>query len=190
MAEAEPGERPRIGLAVHPEVGFALTAGGNGGGGGANGTPAIADFGVGVGYEVKPRFELELAILKCVDSTREVLDPSGKFNDSLPTTVGTLWRLLAHYHSARPGAGAVIGIGPAVATGGNFGTVPLLDVEGGFELRSRAGLYLAVVMQVIEPLMVSRPEVDPSRCITGDCPSRFDPAHPVGGYRFAMGFIF
>jgi hypothetical protein len=74
--------------------------------------------------------------------------------------------------------------------GGDFGTVPLLDVEVGFELRAQSGFYLLAVSQAMEPLVVSRRHPDPSRCISSDCPLRFEPGQPVIGARVAAGFVF
>jgi hypothetical protein len=42
----------------------------------------------------------------------------------------------------------------------------------------------------MEPLATSRPQIEPVRCLTADCPSRFDPGQPVLGWRAALGFVF
>lgn len=183
VARAEPGERRRLGLAVHPEVGFLLRPP-SGGPVKANSTPGIASAGLGVGYDVGRSIEVEGTISTTGASSIATKGASATID------YGTIIRALVHWHARETGWSPLVSAGPAVITGGNFGTVPLLHVEGGIELRSQGGFYFAVALQVVEPLDTSRPEIDPAQCVTSDCPSRFNPHDPIAGVRATVGFRF
>jgi len=86
--------------------------------------------------------------------------------------------MLVHLRVGERALHAVLGAGPALVFSGNYGTVPLLQIEGGIELRARSGFYLLAVLQGVEPLVSSRDEIAAGRCVTGDCPSRFQPGLP------------
>ena len=183
FARADPGETPHVGLAIHPEVGFLLPLP-NGGAVRSNSTPGIASAGVGIGYDVRRSVELEATVSMTGSSSRATKDTDGTID------YGTIVRALVHWRQHEVGFSPLLGAGPAVITGGNFGTVPLLHLEAGFEVRSRVGLYLAATMQLVEPLATSAPDIDPSQCVTSDCPSRFNPSDPIYGIRTALGFWF
>ena len=183
VAGAERGEMRRVGLAIHPEIGFLLPSP-SGGAVKANSTPAIASVGLGVGYDIRRRVEVEGTISTTASSTRATKGASGAVD------VGTIVRALVRWHQHETGWSPLVSAGPAVITGGNFGTVPLLHVEGGIELRSQVGFYFATAMQLVEPLVTSRPDIDPAQCVTSDCPSRFNPHDPIIGVRMTAGFRF
>jgi hypothetical protein len=182
-AEAEP--RARIGIAVHPEVGFALPLGG----GKSDSSPALAALGAGVGYEIGRHLEIEASIAKLMPGSRAVAASSGNGTDFVHIDPGLMWRGLVRYRRGENG-GLVLGAGPGLITSGNFGTVPLLAAEAGYELRAASGFYLLAAAQFIEPLSASATDVDGSRCFTSGCPSKFDPAKPVVGSRVAVGLVF
>ena len=176
-----------IGLAVHTEVGLALLT--PGGTGQSERTPAMAAIGIGIGARVARHIEVELTVSDTLPGSRRVMAAGGGF-ETFEGNAGLLWRGLVHYHRAETGGGWHLGAGPTMVTSGSFGTVPLLHVEGGWEWRAASGFHALVAAQLMEPLAVSQPEIDPSRCVTQDCPSRFDPQYPVLGSRAAVGFVF
>ena len=182
----EPAVRTRVGLAVHTEVGLALLTPNAEGGGG---TPAMAGYGIGVGYDAAPHLSIETTLSRTMPGSRAVVAPGGG-PEFFETTVGTLWRSLVHDRVRGDGSSWLVGAGPTLVFGGNYGTVPLLHLEVGYEWRTRWGLTLLLAGQAMEPLATSRPEIDPARCYTADCPSRFDPSQPVLGSRAALGFVF
>jgi len=149
----------------------------------------MAGYGVGVGLDVAPRLSVETTVSRTLPGSRAIAAPGGG-TETFETNVGTLWRALVHFHFREGGSSWLVGAGPTVVFGGNYGTVPLLHVEGGYEWRTRWGLSLLLAAQAMEPLATSRSEVDPARCYTADCPSRFDPSRPVLGWRAALGFVF
>src|SRR5262245_56257621 len=177
----------RMGLAVHTEVGLALLE--PGASGESERTPAMAAVGVGIGVRVAPHVEVELTVSDTPSGSRLVMAPGGG-SETFESTVGLLWRGLVHYHRSETGGGWHLGAGPTLVTSGNFGTVPLRHVEGGWEWRAPSGFQVLVAAQLMEPLMLSQPEIDASRCFTQDCPSRFNPGRPVFGTRAAVGFVF
>jgi hypothetical protein len=180
---SEPAGPSPVGLAVHPELGFLLPSPDENSGK-PNSTPGIASVGLGVGYDVLPNVEVEATVAITASSSRATKGANGTVDD------GTIIRAVVHWHREQPGLGPLLGAGPAMITGGNFGTVPLLHVEGGLEARSRGGGYFAAAFQLVEPLDTSRPDIDPTQCVTSDCPSRFNPHNPIAGMRVALGFWF
>ena len=183
VARGESGETRHVGVAVHGEVGFLLPPP-NGSAAQPNSTPGIASAGLGVGYDIRPTIEVEAAVSTTGSSSRATKGANGTID------YGTIIRTLLHWHGRQTGFGPLLGAGPAVITGGNFGAVPLLHVEGGVEFRPPAGFYFAAAWQLVEPLMTSRPDIDPAQCVTSDCPSRFNPRDPIYGLRMALGFSF
>lgn len=176
-----------IGVAVHTEVGVALLE--PGASGDSERTPAMAAVGIGIGVRVARHIEVELTVSDTPSGSRRVMAPDGGV-ETFESTVGLLWRGLVRYHRAETGGGWHLGAGPTLVTSGSFGTVPLLHVEGGWEWRAPSGFHVLVAGQLMEPLLLSQPEIDASRCVTQDCPSRFNPGRPIFGSRAAVGFVF
>ncbi|HXU65276.1 MAG TPA: hypothetical protein VN962_26435, partial [Polyangia bacterium] len=183
VAAAQPGGAEQVGIAVHPEAGFLLPLAGRTTG--ANSTPGIASLGLGVGYDVRPRIEVEATVSTTASASIATRDGGGRAVDQ-----GTILRALVHWHARASGLSPLLGAGPALMLGGTFGTVPLLHLEGGVQLRARRGFYVAAAIQLVEPLMTSRTEIDPAQCVTADCPARFNPGDPIVGMRAALGFAF
>jgi len=183
VASAQPAAPEPLGIAVHPEAGFLLPLAGRTTG--ANSTPGIASVGLGVGYDVRPHIEAEATVSTTASASMATRDGGGRDVDQ-----GTILRALVHWHPRASGLGPLLGAGPAVTLGGTFGTVPLLHLEGGVQLRSPRGFYVAAAIQLVEPLMTSRPAIDPAQCVTADCPARFNPGDPIVGMRAALGFAF
>lgn len=149
----------------------------------------MAEYGIGVSFDVARRFSVETTLSRTLPGSRALAAPGGG-TEFVETTVGMLWRSLAHYRFRDFPSSLFVGAGPTLVFGGDYGTVPLLHLEGGYEWRTSWGLTLLLAVQAMEPLATSRPQVDPAHCITADCPSRFDPAQPVLGSRAALGFAF
>lgn len=184
-AWAEPQTASRIGVAVHPEFGFALSTGDSG----APGNPGFAAFGVSGGYDVTPRLAIDGGFQRGLTGKRVVIAPAGGMQD-FESSIGYLGRALLHLRVGERAQHAVFGAGPALVFAGSYGTVPLLQLEGGLELCARSGFYLLAVWQGMAPLASSRAEIAAGRCVTRDCPSRFRAGRPLVGARIAAGYVF
>jgi hypothetical protein len=185
MGHAQPVERARIGLAVHPEGGAWFT---NGPYDQPGSTPFMGSIGVGVGFEMARHFEVEVGFAKVLSQSHAFAVVPGVDVVNVDIHAGVLWRSLLRYRYLERGSGFVAGAGSATMIGGDFGTVPLLQVELGLERRAASGFYLRAVYQIMEPL-VTREWPDPSRCIAG-CPLRLDPGKPMFGPQVAVGYVF
>lgn len=183
-AESDP-----VGVAVHVEAGFALLAP-TGKTVGSDKTPAVAAIAVGAGYQIGPRYEIDLTLGSSASGARAALPVAEDPRDQIPTSPGMFVRALAHMALGPNRLRAVVGAGPAVFVGGSYGVVPVLDAEAGLEWRARRGLFVLIAYQILEPLLISRSEFDSSRCVTSDCPSRFDPRAPLFGLRLSAGVAF
>jgi hypothetical protein len=172
-----------IGIAVHPQFGFALPSRGG------PGNPGYASYGAGLGYDLTRRLALDVGFERGLGGSRLINAPGGGVQD-FETNIGYLARALVHRRVGERALHVVLGAGPALVFSGNYGTVPLLQIEGGLELRARSGFYLLAVLQGVEPLVSSRDEIAAGRCVTGDCPSRFQPGLPLLGSRLAAGYVF
>ena len=184
LARAEVAEEARRPAAVHAEVGFLLPLA-NGQAAQPNSTPGIASAGVGVAYDVRPALDVEVAVSTTGSSSRAT-----KGGAAAPVDYGTIVRALVHWRRRASGFTPLLGAGPALIAGGTMGSVPLLHLEGGIEIRARSGFYLVAALQLVEPLITSRPDVDPAQCVTSDCPSRFNPSSPILGSRLGLGICF
>jgi hypothetical protein len=182
---AETASPPRP-LAVHLGGGFALPAADQG----ANGNPGWAELGVGAGYQLSRRLEIELGLGSALQGSRLVRAADGPAEEDFRTGVGVITRALLRVCLLDGSWRPVLGVGPALAFGGRFGLVPLGQAEAGLELRRPGGFYLLAALRAYVPLARSRAEIDPGRCLTGDCPSRFQPGRPILGSRVAAGFTF
>jgi len=182
---AQPVEEPRIGIALHPEFGFALP----GPGSGSPGNPGYAAYGVSAGYDLTPRLTIDLGFQRGLSGKRLVMAPAGGVED-FDSNIGYLGRALLHLRVGERALHAVLGGGPALVFAGGYGTVPLIQLEGGLELRARSGFYLLGVLQALAPLASSRVEIAAGRCVTADCPSRFQAGAPLMGSRVAAGYVF
>jgi len=178
------------GASIHADMSFMVPVS-NSRPGGANTTPTILSGGLGAGYELSRRFELDLTVESCVAGTRAVMPAPAGGLTSRTTTPGTLIRGLGQLRlGSWPRLHALLAAGPALFVAGNFGTVPVLDLEAGLEFHARLGLYFLLAYELMEPVLRSRPEFDPAICVTDDCPSRFNPAYPIFGMRLALGLSF
>jgi hypothetical protein len=184
-AGATTADSPRP-IAVHLGGGFALPAPDPG----ANGNPGWAELGVGAGYQLSPRLEIELGVGSALPGSRLVRAVDSTAQEDFRTGVGVLTRALVRLSLLDGSWRPVLGLGPALAFGGRFGLVPLGHVEAGLELRRPGGFYLLAAMRGYVPLARSRAEIDPGRCLTGDCPARFQPGRHILGSRVAAGFTF
>jgi hypothetical protein len=183
MARAEQAEsRPRR-VTAHAEVGLLLPLN-DGLAARPNSTPGLASVGVGVGLDVRPSLDVEATVSATGPSSRLTRDGDVAIDN------GTLVRVVARWHQNEVGFTPFVGGGPALDTGGTFGTVALLHLEAGFEVRASGGFYFVAAFQAVEPLMTSRPDVPPTQCQTLDCPSRFSPWSPIFGGRLGLGFRF
>jgi hypothetical protein len=183
VARAEPAEPDPRRITAHVEIGLMLPL--NGGlAAGPNATPGLATAGVGVGFDVRPSLDVEATVSATGPSSRLTRDGSVTIDN------GTLVRVVAHWHQNELGFTPMLGGGPALIAGGTFGTVPLLHLDAGVEVRATGGFYFVLAFQAIEPLRTSRPDVAPTQCQTPDCPSRFNPWNPIFGGRLGVGFRF
>jgi hypothetical protein len=180
---------PRGGIAIHPEVGFALPLPSGSDRTGNGRTPGIYHFGLSVGYQLTQRYEVELGLGYAGAGQRAALPVPGDPRREIATPPGVFIRGLGRAGFGLPWLRAVVGAGPTMFVG-DYGVVPLVDLEAGVELRARRGPYLLIAYEVLEPIIFSRKEFDPARCVTDDCPSRFNPADPIAGIRVAGGISF
>jgi hypothetical protein len=190
LAQAETTDSaPAMGVAIHPEVGFALPTPSGSGPAGPGHTPGIYTFGISGGYELTQRYEVELGLGYSGAGSRAAMPVPGDSRDNISTPPGLFIRGLGRARFGASWIHAVVGAGPAMFVGA-YGVVPLVDVEAGIEFRARRGLYLLIAYQLLEPILRSRQELDPARCVTDDCPGRFNPADPIVGMRLALGASF
>ena len=174
-------------LAVHLGGGFALPTGTSG----REKNPGWAELETGIGYLLSPRLELEAGGAWTLPGSRQVRSqPGGGQATDLSTSVGGLARALLRVRLLDGAWHPMLAAGPALAFGGDFGVVPLGQIEGGIEWRGSSGLYLLAALRAYLPMKRSRPEIEPDRCLTMDCPSRFQPGRPILGSRLALGLCF
>jgi hypothetical protein len=176
-------------MTVHLGGGFALPTGTSG----RETNPGWAELETGVGYLLSPRLELEVGGAWTLPGSRQVRSqPGGAAGEStdLSTRVGGLARGLLRVRLLEGSWHPVLAAGPALAFGGDFGVVPLGQLEAGIEWRGSSGLYLLAALRAYLPMKRSRSEFEPDRCLTMDCPSRFQPGRPILGSRLAVGLSF
>jgi hypothetical protein len=184
-----PGPADTRSLAVHLGGGFALPTGTSG----REKNPGWAELETGIGYLLSPRLELEAGAAWTLPGSRQVRSQPGggaEQGTDLSTSVGGLGRALLRVRLLDGAWHPMLAAGPALAFGGDFGVVPLGQLEGGIEWRGASGLYLVAALRTYLPMKRSRPEIEPDRCLTMDCPSRFQPGRPILGSRLALGFCF
>jgi hypothetical protein len=175
-------------MTVHLGGGVALPTGTSG----RDKNPGWAELESGIGYLLSPRLELEAGGAWTLPGSRQVQSQPGGAGQptDLSTSVGGLARALLRVRLLEGSWRPMLAAGPALAFGGDFGVVPLGQLEGGIEWRGSSGLYLAAALRAYLPMKRSRPEVEPDRCLTMDCPSRFQPGRPILGSRLALGLSF
>jgi len=184
MGHAQSVEPARMGLAVHPEGGMWLNFGPKEQPGG---TPVMGSIGVGAGFDIARHFEAGVELAKVLSQSRAFVDGPG--GDPVIADVNAGWLVggLLHYRYPERGLAFVVGAGSALIAGGDFGTVPLLQIELGIEYRAPSGFYLLWVTQMMTPLVTR--EWPPSRCYYA-CPLRLDPGQPMFGPHVAVGLLF
>jgi hypothetical protein len=176
-------------MTVHLGGGFALPTGTAG----REKNPGWAEVETGIGYLLSPRLELEAGGAWTLPGSRQVQSQPGSGPaqaTDLSTSVGGLARALLRVRLLDGAWHPMLAAGPALAFGGDFGMVPLGQLEAGVEWRGSSGLYLLAALRAYLPMKRSRPEIEPDRCLTRDCPSRFQPGRPILGSRLALGFSF
>jgi hypothetical protein len=187
-AEQEPGVADSRSLAVHVGGGFALPAGTSSG---PEQNPGWAELETGVGYLLSPRLELEAGAAWTPPGSRLVRSaPGANQTTEQSAGVGGLARGLLRLRLLEGNWHPILAAGPAFVFGGDFGVVPLGQLEVGVEWRGSSGLFLLTAVRAYLPMKRSRLDIEPDRCLTGDCPSRFRPGRPIVGSRLALGFSF
>jgi hypothetical protein len=182
-----PGVSESRSLAIHLGGGFALPAGTSG----PEQNPGWAELETGLGYLVSPRLELEAGAAWTVPGSRLVRStPGGAAQSTDLWSVGGLARGLLRVRLLEGNWHPIFAAGPVLAFGGDFGVVPLGQLEAGLEWRGSSGIYLLTALRAYLPMKRSRPDLEPDRCLTGDCPSRFQPGRPILGSRIALGYCF
>lgn len=171
--------------AVQVGGGFALPFGDSS----AEGNPGWLDLELSAGRQIARRLDLEVGLAWAPAGSRLVRTAAGTGEETFETGVGALTRALVRLWLLEGTWRPVLAAGPALAFGGQFGTVPLAQLEGGIELRHPTGLCLLAALRGYVPLSRSRTDIESGRCLTSDCPSRLHPGLILGS-RVAAGFAF
>jgi hypothetical protein len=153
-------------------------------------SPGYGDVGIEVGRWLNSSVGAQARLSRGLAGSRLVRSATSNAVEEAQFTVGTLAELLGRVRLGRGNIYAIGGAGPAVIFAGDYGVVPLIDGEGGIEVRTSTGLTFTAKFQGGIPLRTSAPEIDPSRCITPDCPSRFQAGRLVLGSALAVGYAF